>query len=59
MVELMTSRQVAEHLGTTITTVNRWVKSDRLKPSQTVPGYNGARLFDPAVVEEFREERGQ
>lgn len=53
--QLLTSRQVAERLGTTVTTVNRWVKSERLTPALEVPGYRGARLFDPASIEAFRE----
>lgn len=48
---LLTSRQVAEQMNTTVTTVNRWVQAGRLEPALRVPGYRGARLFDPASIE--------
>lgn len=54
----MTSRQVAETLRTTVTTVNRWASSGRLEPALQVPGYRGARLFHPDDVDALREERG-
>lgn len=57
MAELLTSRQVAERLGTTVTTVNRWVQRGRLTPSLEVPGYKGARLFDPDAVEALEKAR--
>jgi DNA-binding transcriptional MerR regulator len=57
MSEPITSRQAAEVAGTTVTTINRWVASGRLTPVIEVPGYRGARLFDPADVEALRSER--
>lgn len=55
MSELLTSRQVAERLETTVTTVNRWVLSGRLQPTMQVPGYRGARLFDESAIEALKE----
>jgi DNA-binding transcriptional MerR regulator len=50
--DLMTSRQVAEATGKTISTVNRWVDEGKLQPAMTLPGYNGARLFARSAVEQ-------
>lgn len=52
---LLTSRQVAERMRTTVTTVNRWVAAGRLEPVLQVPGYRGARLFDPASIDAMTE----
>ena len=57
MSQPITSRQAAELAGTTVTTINRWVVAGRLTPVIEVPGYRGARLFDPADVEALRVER--
>jgi DNA-binding transcriptional MerR regulator len=57
MSEPITSRQAAEVAGTTVTTINRWVASGRLTPVIEVPGYRGARLFDPEDVAALRSER--
>ena len=53
--ELLTSRQLARELETTVTTVNRWVNSGRITPALQVPGYRGARLFEPASIEALRK----
>lgn len=50
---LLTSRQVAERLSTTVSTVNRWVATGKLAPVMEVPGYHGARLFAPQDVDEL------
>lgn len=55
---LLTTRQVAERLDTTTSTVNRWVKSERIEPAVKGPGMTGAHLFDEAEVERFEGERG-
>lgn len=52
----MTSRQVAERVGRTITTVNRWVSEGRLTPALVLEGYNGPRLFDPASVDALTQQ---
>lgn len=54
--EPITSRQAANLAGRTVTTINRWVQSGRLIPVIEVPGYRGARLFDPADVEALSEQ---
>lgn len=51
--DLMTSQAVADRLGVDVRTVNRWANAGRLVPTIVVPGYRGARLFDPADVEAF------
>lgn len=49
------SKDAACLLGVTQTTINRWVKSGRLRPAVVFPGYKGARLFDVADVEALAE----
>lgn len=51
----LTTRQVAEHLGTTTSTVNRWVNVGKLTPVIEVPGVTGARLYDPATLPEVQQ----
>jgi hypothetical protein len=53
---LLTSRQVAERLGKTVTTVNRMANDGRLKPALEVPGYRGARLFDAQSIADLEDE---
>lgn len=52
---LLGSSEVAKRLGRDRSTISRWVKSGRLTPAMTVPGYNGDLLFDPADIEAFQE----
>lgn len=42
---LLTTAEVADLLGVSIPTVNRWVRDGRLTPSQKLPGVRGANLF--------------
>jgi predicted site-specific integrase-resolvase len=49
---LLTTAQVAEKLGKSVATVNRWAADGRLKPAAKAPGIRGAWLFDPADVVE-------
>ena len=49
------SKDAACLLGVTQTTINRWVKSGRLRPAVEFPGYRGARLFARADVEALAE----
>jgi hypothetical protein len=48
---LLTSAQVAERLGCDIRTVHRHHKAGKLPAAMRVPGYKGALLFDPEVVD--------
>lgn len=52
--ELLTTREVAERLDTTTSTVNRWVNAGKLAPTVNFPGQTGARLFDPKSVDAFK-----
>lgn len=49
------SRDAANLVGVTQTTINRWVQSGRLVPVAEFPGYRGARLFARADVEALAE----
>ncbi len=53
---LLTTAQVAELTGWSVTSINRWASDGRL-PSRKLPGRTGARMFDPAVVEMYRRQR--
>lgn len=55
--QLLTSRQVAERMGTTISTVNRWVTTGKLSEAQKIAGYNGARLFAIEDVDALLERK--
>lgn len=52
--ELIGTSEAAQRLGVDRSTVTRWVKSGRLMPAMTVPGYRGNFLFDPADLTEDR-----
>ena len=54
--ELLTTAEVAERLGTTPRTVNRWASSGRLAVALRLPGVTGPNLFDPEVVDAFAIE---
>lgn len=43
--DLIPTKAVAEHLGTTVATVNRWAAEGRITPALEMPGKTGARLF--------------
>lgn len=52
----LTTAQVAERTGWSVTSINRWALSGEL-PARKLPGRTGAYLFDPAVVETFQRQR--
>lgn len=54
----LSTAQVAELLGVSVATVNRWAVAGRLVPAIQVPGHNGARLYLADDVEAFAKERG-
>jgi excisionase family DNA binding protein len=54
---LITSPQVAQHLGVSLRTVHRLVADGKLAPAQQLPGPNGAFLFDQSAVEALRVAR--
>ena len=51
--EHLNTRQVAARIGKDESTVNRYVRQGKLRPTFQFPGLRGARLFDPAEVERF------
>ncbi len=44
--DLIPTAEVAELLGVSVRTVNRWADTERLTPVVVAPGPKGARLFD-------------
>ena len=52
--ELLTTSQVADMLGKSVTSVSRYVRDGLLTATMQLPGDTGARLFHPAEVERFR-----
>ena len=48
---LITTAEVAQRLGVSIPTVNRWVRDGRLTPVQKLPGLRGANLFRAEDIE--------
>lgn len=51
MSDLLTTAQVADILGKSVPTVNRWAVEGVLTPVQKLPGRTGAYLFDRAEIE--------
>lgn len=51
--ELLSTAQVADRLGVTAYSVNRYVRDGKLKVEVQVPGPKGARLYHPAEVDRF------
>jgi excisionase family DNA binding protein len=54
--DLLSTAQVAEILGKSVPTVNRWVREGALKPTTKLPGISGAYVFTREAVEDFRDE---
>ena len=52
---LITTAEVAQRLGVSIPTVNRWVRDGRLEPVQKLPGIRGANLFHPDAIAGLKE----
>nr|BFF07784.1 hypothetical protein GCM10023233_27530 [Brevibacterium otitidis] len=56
---LLSTREVASCLGVHVRAVSRLVAADKLAPAIVAPGGpHGTYLFDPAVVDEYKRERG-
>ena len=49
--DLLTTAQVAERTGKTVSTVNRWAAIGKLPVAHKLPGRTGVNLFDPADVD--------
>lgn len=52
----MTTAEVAARLGRSVATVNRWATTGKLAPAYELPGANGARLYEPAAVEQIETQ---
>lgn len=52
----LTTQQVSDLTGWSVTSVNRWALRGDL-PATKLPGRTGAYLFDRSVVEMFRRQR--
>lgn len=57
--ELLTTAQVAELTGWSITSVNRWANSGDLPPEHKLPGRTGSYLFRRSIVEQRIRVRGE
>lgn len=55
--ELLTTHELGRRLGVTRMTICRAVKEGRLRPAAKLPGANGAYLFAPSAVDEWRGPR--
>ena len=48
--QLLTTAQVAERLGVSVDTVQRWARAGIIAYALKVPGRTGGYMFDPRVV---------
>lgn len=55
--ELLTTSQVAELTGWSITSINRWALSGDLVAERKLPGRTGSYLFRRAVVQQTLRSR--
>lgn len=55
--DLIPTAEAAEIVGVSVTTVNRWADSGRLRTAAQAPGPRGARLFARPDVLAMAEER--
>lgn len=54
--DFLTTAQVAEVTGWSVTSINRWAAAGSL-PGRKLPGRTGAWLFHRNVVEMFRRQK--
>ena len=57
--DLIPTSEVAEIVGVSVATVNRWAESGRLRTAAQAPGPTGARLFARPDVLRLAKERRQ
>ena len=50
--DLIPTSEAAQILGTTVSTVNRWVAAGKLVPAIQGPGRTGVRLFRRQEIED-------
>lgn len=55
--DFLTTQQVSELTGWSVTSINRWALKGAL-PARKLPGRTGAYLFARSDVELYRGERG-
>lgn len=53
---VLTTAEAAKLLGVTVTTLNRWVNSGRIRALFEGPGTHGARFYDRADIETAAQE---
>ena len=53
----LTTAEVANRLGVTVSTVNRMVTRGEIAPALQLPGRTGARLFTEDEVKRIEQER--
>lgn len=53
---LLSSKQVADLLGVSVSTVARWTRDGRLTPELELPGLRGARFYQASQVARLVEE---
>jgi hypothetical protein len=53
--ELLTTAQVAEWTGWSVTSIGRWALEGDLPPERKLPGRTGSYLFRSSVVQERHE----
>lgn len=58
MANLLTTAQVAERLGRSVSYVNAAAAAGKLNVEVQVPGATGARLYHPAEVDRFADTLG-
>lgn len=54
--DLLTTRQAAERVGRSVSTLNHYVDTGRLTPALAAPGIRGPRFFRPADVDALAAE---
>jgi len=57
--ELLTSKQVAELTGWSVTSINRWALSGGLPADRKLPGRTGSYLFRSSVVQANLRQRNE
>ena len=56
---LLTSKQVADRLGVSVSTISRLVASGRLKPALRLDGIRGAMWFKPADLNRYERAKAK
>ena len=57
--DLLSTKQVAERRGVTVSAVSRWVTAGKLTPALKLEGRTGAMWFRPADVDALINDEAQ